>query len=318
MPACQPFRMRALRIGLSLALMALPGCSVPGPRASRAQTAALQRSSVPIPTAAGRETSYLHAGDPSSPLLIYIHGTPGDAGAWADYLVEPVPGFESIAVDRLGFGGSVTSRDPQTGKARQTPVPSFSEQAQAIASLLHRRHGRGAILVGHSLGGPIAAQLAADHPDLVDGLVILAGSLDPDQEVWAWYNEAATWSAVNWMIPRAMRTANTEVTAAKRQTQLLAEVLDRITCPVVWVQGGADSLVPRENEAYGQRMLTSAFAFELIELPRAGHFLPWEHEDVVRRAIERAAALAVDRRNAIRTGAEPSVGSTQPAPQGRE
>ncbi len=286
MPACQPFRMRALRIALSLALMALSACSVPGPRAGAHQIAALHRQWYSVPGFPGREVSQLRAGDPDAPMLVYIHGTPGDAAAWADYLVEPIPGFESIAVDRLGFGGSVTARDPRTGKPRQTPVPSFSEQAQAIGSLLHRRHGRGAILVGHSLGGPIAARLAADHPDLVDGLVIVAGSLDPDQEIWAWYNEAATWSALNWMIPRAMRSANTEVAAARRQTQLLAKVLDRVTCPVVWIQGGKDTLVPPENAAYAQRTMTSVPSFDLISLPNAGHFLPWEHEAEVRAAIE--------------------------------
>ena len=89
-----------------------------------------------------------------------------------------------------------------------------------------------------------------------------------------------------------MLTANAEVAQAKDQTRLLAEVLPRITCPVVWVQGGRDDLVPSVNAAYARRMMSSASAFELIELPRAGHFLPWEHEDVVRSAILRVRELA--------------------------
>lgn len=302
------FRAPALSV-LCLALLA--GCSIPGPSSGKAELAALDRQSIPVPNTPGREVSYLHAGDPSLPQIVYIHGTPGDATAWADYLSDPIPGFESIAIDRPGFGRSVSSRDPRTDKPLRTAVPSFADQAAAIVPLLHVRNGRGAILVGHSLGGPIAARLAADHPELVGGLVILAGSLDPDQEVWAWYNEMATWWAVNWWIPDEMLIANAEVAQAKAQTTLLANMLPHITCPVVWVQGGKDGLVPPENAAYAKRMMTSAHPFELIELPDANHFLPWEHADVVRHAISRAAELA----RPVDSSPLPVIGSTgQPAP----
>ena len=50
--------------------------------------------------------SYLHAGDATAQRIIYIHGSPGMATDWSRYLREPLSGFESIALDRFGFGAT--------------------------------------------------------------------------------------------------------------------------------------------------------------------------------------------------------------------
>ncbi len=225
--------------------------------------------------------SYLRAGDETQPRIIYIHGTPGDAGAFAAYLREPVAELESVSVDRLGFG---QSRPDQ-------PETSFAAQARAIEPLLAERGSHGPILVGHSLGGPIAAQLAATHPDRVRGLVILAGSLDPSLEKLRWYNHVARTPPIRWLLKRHWRHANAEVLAARQQTQVLAPLLERITCPVVIVHGTRDKLVPYANVAYTQQMLTGASSVELVRLEGVQHFIPWTHADAVRRAIEQLVAL---------------------------
>jgi pimeloyl-ACP methyl ester carboxylesterase len=42
---------------------------------------------------------------------------------------------------------------------------------------VHRRHGRKVTLIGHSLGGVIARELAKQHPDQVRQLVVLASPI---------------------------------------------------------------------------------------------------------------------------------------------
>lgn len=155
--------------------------------------------------------------------------------------------------------------------------------------LLVERDGKRPVLVGHSLGGPIVLRLAADRPDAVGGVVVLAGSVDPALERPRWYNVAGAVPPIPWLLPAALRRANEEIFAAPRETQALAKVLGRVVCPVVIVQGQRDTLVPAANADYLLNALPNAERVELMLLPGAGHFLPWEHESTVRRAIDAAA-----------------------------
>ncbi|MEL6797877.1 MAG: alpha/beta fold hydrolase [Planctomycetota bacterium] len=268
---------RAFALSWSAAL--LTGCAVPGPQSPRAMINELERASVA--DNAGAFVSYLRAGEPQAPRIIYVHGSPGDAKAFADDLVDPLPGFESISIDRPGFG---EARD-------RGPVTGFEAQAQAIEPLLVEHDGRWPILVGHSLGGPIIARAAADYPDRVGGLVIVAGSLDPELEELKWFNHLAAAAAVRWLVPRALRVSNDEMFAARAETELLAGVLDRVRCPVVIIHGVNDGLVPYDNVRYTQRMLTNAASIEVVTFKDQGHFVVWQAEGraAIRDAIRSIA-----------------------------
>ncbi len=272
---------RAFALSWSAALVA--GC-VPGPQAPGSAIRALERVAYEATLADDVDAtlSHLRAGALNRPRIIYVHGSPGDATAFADDLVEPMPGFESISIDRPGYGG-----------ARGTgAVPSFEAQARAIEPLLVERGGRWPILVGHSLGGPIVARAAADYPDRVGGLVIVAGSLDPQLEKLRWFNHLAGAPPVRWVMPGLLRTSNAEMFAALEQTTMLAAVLDRVRCPVAIVHGARDGLVPAANVAYMQRTLTNAASIRAEILEKQGHFLVWNREGraAVRRAIDWVAA----------------------------
>ncbi len=267
---------------LALALI-LPSCNMPGPRATQAQIAALPRESLPEKAAstdakAIPALSYLVGGDSTKPRVIYIHGTPGDATGFADFVVNPVLGYQAISVDRLGFGKS----GPKGGGG----VSSFAMQADAIAPLLVQRDGRWPVIVGHSLGGPIAAWMAGAYPDKVSGLVIVAGSLDPDQEKPGLAQEVATTDLARWFMPRALDNSMGELDAAKAQTKLLAPLLEKITCPVIIIHGTTDELVPYDNVKYIQKMLTHAASVQLVTIQKQGHFIPWERPDTIREAVE--------------------------------
>lgn len=244
---------------------------VPIPRASSA--AGLERAEYIAPN--GRTVSYLRAGDAESPRVIFIHGTPGDATNFSAYLNDPIEGLEAIAVDRPGFGGS----------AEGGVEVSFQEQAAALDPLLVERDGRWPILVGHSLGGPIAARLAADEPDRVSGLVILAGSMSPDLEKPRWYNHAASMGVISSVLGHSLRTSNREIMAAPLQTRYLDQRLGSVRCPVVVVHGTKDSLVPVRNVEYLQRRWAERADVWYIVLPGANHFIPWTHEPTIRGAI---------------------------------
>lgn len=275
--------------GVAVAAVAavwLTGCGPPPQR--DAPIPGVVEGTYSVDALPGRVVRYLRAGAADSPRVIYIHGTPGDAEGWLRYLEHPVPGFESWAIDRPGFGGSSLVRQGAAAdkSIERDAVTSFAQQAAAVEPLLVKQGGRWPVLVGHSLGGPIACRVAAEHPEMVGGLVILAGSLDPEQEKLAWYNEVADWAALSWMLDRSIRVANHEVLAAKRETGELRPLLGSIRCPVVIVHGRKDELVPFANVAYMQRELTGTASLRVIDLPEANHFLPWAQQSTVREAIE--------------------------------
>lgn len=270
---------RRLFAGLMAALLA--SCGPPETdKAVEAAIKQLPRASIATPEASGGVLSYLHSGDPAGRRVIFIHGTPGSATGFGEYLLHPPPGFEYLSVDRPGFG--------QSGPAGA--VPSLKDQAAAIAPLLVERNGQWPLLVGHSLGGPIVAQLAADDPDRVGGLVILAGSLDPGLEHTQWVQYvAATWP-FRAVLPRMLRNTNKELMELKPHLAALEPRLADIRCPVIVVHGTKDNLVPYANVPYIQKHMVNVARLDVVTLPGQNHFLPWLHQKAVKDAIATLAA----------------------------
>ena len=77
-------------------------------------------------------------------------------------------GFRRITYHRRGYHGS--SRIPSSGM-------TMADQAADCAALLRRLDIPRAHIVGHSLGGSVAIQLALDAPELVQTLVVLEPGL---------------------------------------------------------------------------------------------------------------------------------------------
>jgi pimeloyl-ACP methyl ester carboxylesterase len=260
---------------LSVVLAAV-GCAPPGARTPEALTEAL-RAEVTVAAPLNAAVSYLRAGDSRGTRVILVHGTPGSATAWSDYVLPPPPGMEVLALDRPGFGRS--------GPAGA--VISLTDQAAAVLALMPEG-GRPVILLGHSLGGPIVARVAADHPERVAGLVLLAASLDPGLEaIHPMQYVGATWM-VKQLLPRTLRNANAELMALKPELEALAKVLPRITAKVVIVHGTRDDLVPVANVPFMQAHLTGARCVKTVLLEGQNHFLPWNSEATVREAIRMA------------------------------
>jgi pimeloyl-ACP methyl ester carboxylesterase len=260
-----------------LALLTLPtalSCVMSGPDSDDPRMARVRHERVHAITGS---LSYLRAGDATGPRVIFVHGTPGDASAWLDYLAEPLPGWEAIAVDRPGFGGS----EPDG------VVTSLALQAAALEPLLVERRGRWPILVGHSLGGPIVVRVATDFPARVGGVLVVAGNLDPALEGLRWFNRVG--ALMEPVLPRPMRNSNRELTPLKAELEQLEACLELLTCPVAVMHGTDDSLVPYANVDFMRRRFVNAASLTLLPLEGADHFLPWTHELALRAALANLA-----------------------------
>jgi len=270
------------------ALLAGAGCALLGgefaPAVATPEMAAQALESRWAPFEAER-LHYVASGVAGGPRVLFVHGSPGTWEAWREYLRDPELARQTrlLAPDRPGFGGS----------ARGRAEGSLGRQAAALAAVLAHEGGPPALVVGHSLGGPIAARLAIDRPDLVRGLLLVAPSIDPALEERRWFNVVGSLRAVQWFLPVDWITSNREIWPLRAELERLAPRLAEIRVPVVVVQGEKDELVPAANAEFVARRFTAAVV-EVERVPELGHFLLWQRPRLVLDAIARL--LAADSR----------------------
>jgi pimeloyl-ACP methyl ester carboxylesterase len=227
----------------------------------------------------GREVGYLAAGDGGARRVIFVHGSPGEAEEWRHLLLDVPPGLEYVAVDRPGFG-----------RSGREAVVGLDRQAARLSELLVTRAGRAPVLVGYSMGGPVAVRMAVDYPDRVAGLVLVGAALDPMLERVTRIQRVAAHPALGRLLPRCLRNANAELMALETELRALAPALGSIRVPVVVLHGDADPLVPFANVDYMRRMLSGSARLTVRRVRGGDHFLPWNRPDVLRDAIARLLA----------------------------
>jgi pimeloyl-ACP methyl ester carboxylesterase len=221
---------------------------------------------------------YAQSGDETKPLVLFVHGSPGSLSAFIDFLGDTslITNALLVTTDRPGFGYS------NFGLAET----SLEKQAAALKPILEKYNDRRPIiLVGHSLGGPVIAQLAMDYPDLVDGLIFVAASIDPELEPnELWFRAPLATPFLSWVLPRSFRASNEEIYQLKPQLENMLPRWKEITCPVIVIQGKKDHLVPAGNADFAKKMLVNA-PVEFMFKEDMDHFVPWSNPELIRQAI---------------------------------
>ncbi len=213
------------------------------------------------------------------PLVAFLHGSPGSADAFLSYLADTALSAVArlVSIDRPGFGYT-------EGFGR--PEPSLERQAYAVQAVVEKiAPGQKVVLVGHSLGGPVIARFAMDYPQRVAGLVIVAGSIDPDLEEHPWWQAAVDVPPLRWLIPRSFWASNREIKLLEDELRKILPDWAAIRCPVTVIHAENDRLVPFGNVAFARRVLVNCSDYREITLPKGDHFILWSRKDVVRKAI---------------------------------
>ena len=136
-------------------------------------------------TCSGIRTRCLEAGEKSHPSIVFIHGLGSSADRWLDVPLAMSLYYHTLTIDLPGFG---MADKPQAGFTY-----SVAEYADYVSQLIQKLGLHRTTLVGHSLGGYIAAEVALRHRSLVDRLVLIdtSGMLEGPTDLLKHYLEAA-------------------------------------------------------------------------------------------------------------------------------
>ncbi|NUO50400.1 MAG: alpha/beta hydrolase [Polyangiaceae bacterium] len=105
------------------------------------------------------------------PTLVLVHGLGGNHLNWLPAAPMLAKHARVLAVDLIGFG-----RTPAAGRGF-----GMDAQRQMLERFLEEIPGTPSVLVGNSMGGTLALQVAASAPDLVASAVLVSPALPPPE-----------------------------------------------------------------------------------------------------------------------------------------
>lgn len=231
----------------------------------------------------GKGLHYAKTGADTLPTLFFVHGSPGSWDAFKSYMMDTalLHHFRIISVDRPGFGHS------GFGTAH-----NLEDQSVLINKvMLQENNQRPVHLVGHSIGGPVIVHLAQNHPEEFASLTILAGSISPYEEPKEYWRYLFMYTPLKLLMPGAFKPSNDEIIYFKRDLYHIDTLYAALQMPVTFIHGDADKFVTVKNVAYGKRKLVNNPHVKVIIIPGAGHFIPWEHFDIIKGHLLTLAPL---------------------------
>jgi pimeloyl-ACP methyl ester carboxylesterase len=127
--------------------------------------------------------------DEGRPVLLLVHGMAGSSATWRAVLPALSRRYTVVAPDLLGHGFSDKPRNDY----------SLGAHANGLRDLVVALGIERATVVGQSLGGGVAMQLAYQHPECCERLVLVSsGGLGPEV---SWILRALTAPGAEWLMP---------------------------------------------------------------------------------------------------------------------
>lgn len=241
----------------------------------------------------------------SGPTVVFLHGSWCDSSQWLQVVELMGMDYHCLAPDLLGFGSS----------AFPNIHYSIELEVECLAEYLESLNLKSVYLVGHSLGGWIAASYALKYLDRVQGLVLVApeGVQADGVRKYQWWNrpwltampKLAKWlrnfrpltkflnqyQKIREFLQKQQHIAQNPVTCqllfqrryAEIKAELLQDKLDLLKVPVLILQGGQDS----RPGAIAQSELYAAKTPEakLYTIRQGGNDLPQDCPDLVAEKI---------------------------------
>ena len=245
------------------------------------------------------------SGPRDAPAILLLHGFGASLQAWDDWAPALEKNLRVLRIDIPGFGLS--------GPAVNQDYSDAADVARVIA-VMDQLGVQQVIVAGHSMGGRIAWNLAAAHPERVSKLVLLSpdGFPDPNAKSDKTYEVPALlgllpYSLPQWALrmggvapafaddsqltPQMMQRYHDMMLAPGVRTALLERMrqtrnsdpvsrLQSIKAPTLLLWGEKDAFIPVSN---AQDYLKAMPQAKLVTLPGVGHVL---HEEAPQASVQ--------------------------------
>lgn len=304
-PACARLAGTAALLAVLAVLALLPGCSreptandaKPAPADAAARAPASAVSAAPVmpdgspriaDSPGGVHIQYRVYGR-GEPLVVLIHGWSCDSNYWAAQVADLKTRYTVATVDLAGHGGSGANRSDWS-------MPAFAADVAAVVQAL-KDHPK-VVLVGHSMGGPVAVEAAR----LVGPRVVGVIGVDTLQDVGLPRPDAAGTEkrlaafeqdfigATREMVGSSMFTPNTDPVLKRRIVDDMSQAPPAIAIAAIrqlnaWdgpaaLQALGVPVVVINSDLYGAtdeaRIRRFAPRFRAINVAGLGHFLMME------------------------------------------
>jgi pimeloyl-ACP methyl ester carboxylesterase len=214
------------------------------------------------------------------PPIVLVHGLSGSGRWWARNVESLSRRFRVYLIDLIGFGQS---------RGGQAFV--LGEAGACLARWMDRVGLEQASLIGHSMGGLIVANLAADEPERVDRLVLVDAATPPLasgylRQAYGLLRglQALPLRFLPLLFADAWRAGPRTIVRAGREllTVDFSARLAQIRAPVLLIWGEHDWIVPLE---VGEQIRGQLEGAELVVIERAGHNPMWERPDEFNRLV---------------------------------
>jgi pimeloyl-ACP methyl ester carboxylesterase len=246
--------------------------------------------------------AYLEEGEGDTAVFL-LHGVGGGKEAWRhNQPVLAAGGFRTIAWDMPGYGES-SGLEPCSNDGLANGLRTLIEHVGATRN----------ILLGHSMGGMIAQEVAALHPSLVHGLVLHSTSPAFGRADGAWQqqflqsrfaplDQGLGMAGLAQSLVRGMFSPGADPDSIAEATALMARVhpetyraalsaivsfnrlaeLGRIAVPVLCLAGELDINAP---PAVVEKMASRIPGSDYVCLPQVGHIANIEQPTLFNRTV---------------------------------
>ena len=205
---------------------------------------------------------YVSTGPDDLPTIVFLHGSPRSWTYFKNYLKdkELLQHYRMVSIDRPGYGKSGFGN-----------VLHIKEQAELVSALLDTLNNHQPLyLVGHSMGAPLVIAIAAMKPASISGIIIIAGTLNPDEER---------------LLPGAWRPSNEESYYLKNDLHLLQHDFAKVKCFVFLVHGTKDRIVSYRNTEWASKMFVNAPQIKTVTLANTGHYIPSKNYEELKHLL---------------------------------